>query len=76
MIKDIEITVAAVFCDRCGKDVHRYEGWPYHEEGTEQYCPDCAYKLGKMSKKEWCRLHGICLDDRYLKNLEIVTDEG
>lgn len=71
MIKDIQLTVSAIFCDRCGEDVHNYEGWPYVEDEGKHYCPDCAYKVGKLTKREWCNMNGIFIDDRYIKNLEI-----
>ena len=73
MIKDIKIRVAAVFCDRCGKDVRSYAGWPYYERETEQYCPECAYHLGQISHSEWLRINGI--DIKYASEMEIVTDE-
>ncbi len=72
MVKDIQITVSAAFCDECGEDLHSYNGYSYVMDDGKDYCPDCAYKLKKITKKEWCNLHGIYLHDRYLKNLEIA----
>lgn len=71
MIKDIQITVTTAFCDNCGEDLQIYNCFPYYEVDDHQYCPDCAYKLGHISKKEWCKINGICLNDRYLKKVEI-----
>lgn len=76
MIKDIQITVEAVYCDECGKDVQSYNGHPYHIEDNKHFCLNCAYKLKQISKREWCNLNGIGLSDRAIRNLEIVTDEG
>lgn len=74
MIKDIKLTVSAVFCDECGDDVHSYDGWEYVEDEGKHYCVDCAYKLGKITKKRWLELNGICVDDRYIKNWEIAHE--
>lgn len=72
MVKDIQITVSAAFCDECGEDLHSYEGWTYFHIDGNDYCPDCAYKLKKITKKEWCYSTGICLSDRALKRVEIA----
>ena len=74
MIKSIELTVEAVFCDVCGEDVHSYDGWSYYEDEGKHYCPDCAYKSKVISKKEWCEINGICLNDRALKSVEICDE--
>lgn len=75
MIKNIQITVEAVFCDECGKDLESYNGFPYVTAGEKHYCLDCAYKLKEITKKEFFELHGICVAERLLKNVEMVRDE-
>ena len=77
MIKDIQLTVSAVFCDKCGEDVHSYDGWPYYEDGEDEnkhYCIDCAYRLKKISKREWLERHGVCVSDRAMKYWDIVPE--
>ena len=76
MTKDIQITVEAVYCDECGKDVQSYNGHAYFSIDGKDYCVNCAYKLHLISKREWCNLNGIGLSDRAIRNLEIVIDEG
>ena len=52
MDKLIEITVKTKYCDMCGEDVQMYNGFPYVTENGKDYCPDCAYKAGAITKKE------------------------
>lgn len=75
MIKDIQLTVSAVFCDRCGNDVHSYDGWEYIEDGGKHYCVDCAYRLKKISKGEWLERHGISASNRAMKSFDIVPED-
>lgn len=48
MIKKIQITVDAAFCDECGKDLHSYEGWGYVDTGDKQYCEECGLRVGAL----------------------------
>jgi hypothetical protein len=46
MIKKIQLTVDAAFCDECGEDLHSYEGWGYIHKGDKQYCEKCGLRVG------------------------------
>lgn len=61
MIKKIQITVTAAFCDDCKRDLHSYDGWGYvdDEKNHKQYCYDCGLKNGTASALEWLNAHGI-----------------
>ena len=73
MVKEIEITVKTTYCDVCGEDQHDYDGgFPRISKNGRDYCLDCAYKLGLITKREWCENHGISMTDRQLKSLEIL----
>lgn len=78
MIKDIQLTVSAIFCDRCGEDVHSYDGWPYYEDDEDEnkhYCIDCAYRLKKISKSEWLEMHGVSASNKETKHWDIVPED-
>ncbi len=66
MIKKIQITVDAVYCDKCGVDTEKYNGHGciYDDENNKQYCYTCALKLGLMGALDWLRIHGICFYDK------------
>ena len=57
MIKTIQLTVKAVFCDECGEDLHSYDGWGYVKKGLKHYCEECALKTGVLSPLDWVNKH-------------------
>lgn len=72
MDKKIMIEVKTKICDVCDGDLETYNGHPYVSKDGKDYCPDCAYKKGIISKREWAECHGIILDVKELKCLEVV----
>ena len=43
-------------CDSCNCEV--YDSWPRYEgEDGTVYCPDCAFKLGLISDKDWMQMN-------------------
>ena len=74
MVKKIEIIAKTTYCDECGEDQQDYNGgFPRISKNGKDYCLDCAYKFGFITKKEWCENHGIIMSDRQLKSLEIIV---
>lgn len=53
MIKKIQLTVKAAFCDECGKDLHSYDGWGFVNTGNNQYCEECGLKVGALKPLDW-----------------------
>lgn len=70
MKKMIEIEES--YCDLCGVDLETRNGHPYISEDEKDFCPDCAYKNGLITKKEWAHMNGIYWSDRKLKQLEVI----
>jgi hypothetical protein len=72
MIKKIQLTVNAVFCDRCGEDLHSYEGWGYveNEDGSKHYCEECALKVGALSPLDWVNKHNPTTRKYYAAELQ------
>lgn len=42
-------------CECCEKPLGNHVGWPYVESGDDNYCFDCALKLGIISADEWLK---------------------
>ena len=53
MIKKIQLTVDAAFCDECGEDLHSYEGWGYVELEGKHYCEKCGLRVGALDPLEY-----------------------
>lgn len=76
MYKKIQITYVAAFCDVCKEDLHSYDGWPYVEADGNQYCEECALKVGVLPPLEWVKRHNAIARDYYtaeMKNGEIYA---
>ncbi len=59
MIKKIQLTVDAAFCDECGKDLHSYEGGEYVDAGNKQYCEKCGLRVGAYTPLEYANDHNF-----------------
>jgi hypothetical protein len=73
VIKKIQITVDAVFCDECKKDLMSYDGNPYWEKDGKHYCEMCALKSGAMSPLEYAQRYNPWTRKYYAA--ELVGDE-
>lgn len=45
-------------CDRCNKPLGNHEGFPYIEDGENNYCYDCALHQGIIDAIDWLKVHG------------------
>lgn len=68
----IKVEIEDMICDSCGVDIEARNGHPYASEGEKDFCPDCAYKRGLITKKEWAHMNGFYWSDRKLKQLEVI----
>lgn len=46
-------------CDLCGVGVGNHVGNPFYRNGDDNYCPDCALKLGLIDAETWLHHNGI-----------------
>lgn len=71
MIKKIQLTVDAAFCDECGEDLHSYEGWGYIDIRVEgkHYCEECALRIGVLDPLFWINKHNPTTREYYKAEL-------
>lgn len=72
MRKIITLEIEELFCDVCKEDLRTRDGFPFVTNNGKDYCPECAYKAGAITKKEWAHMHGLYWSDRNLKSLEVI----
>lgn len=65
--------VKEYLCDKCETPLGNLDGHPYYEDGENNYCPDCALKIGVIDAEEWLTIHGIGIYDRAIYKDGIIT---
>lgn len=45
--------VVEYLCDGCGMGLGNHIGNPYFSQGNNNYCPDCALRVGVITPEKW-----------------------
>ena len=51
--------VVEYLCDGCGMGLGNHIGNPYFSQGNNNYCPDCALRVGVITPEKWLSINGL-----------------
>jgi len=57
-MKFITHEIREFLCDKCEEPLGNHNGWPYISVGDDNFCYDCALKLGHVDAMDWLRVYG------------------
>lgn len=74
IMKYIEHVVREYLCDECETLLGNQHGYPFIQDGENNYCHDCALKRHLIDAEEWLKSHGIAIYDHAIyKDGEIIA---